>query len=77
MICSYLLIESSIPREFLGRRLPVLGCHGEADGVVPMSAGRNLVETLRSQGQDVAFLQKKWRLFKSASLNIENGGIAP
>lgn len=37
------------------RRLPVLGCHGEADGVVPMSAGRNLVETLRSQGVPAEF----------------------
>lgn len=32
------------------RRLKVLGCHGDADGAVPISAGRDLVETLKSQG---------------------------
>ena len=32
------------------RRLAVLGCHGDADGAVPISAGRDLVETLKSQG---------------------------
>lgn len=37
------------------RRLPVLGCHGEADTAVPISAGRDLVETLRSQGVPAEF----------------------
>lgn len=37
------------------RRLKVLGCHGDADGAVPISAGRDLVETLKSQGVPADF----------------------
>eukprot|EP00439_Symbiodinium_sp_Y106_P066266 s1222_g10.t1 len=37
------------------RRLPVLGVHGEADGAVPLSSGRILVDTLRQQGIQAEF----------------------
>ncbi|CAK9022113.1 unnamed protein product, partial [Durusdinium trenchii] len=37
------------------RRLPVLGCHGDADGAVPSLAGKQLVEQLRNQGVPAEF----------------------
>jgi len=55
---TFLGSAADFPVADANQRLPILCCHGEVDGTVPLAAGQDLADTLRTRGKPT-----EWRTY--------------